>query len=258
MKLKGYEIANEVKEELKKRSSPSGELAIVRVGDDPVTSIYVEKKLALAEELNIKARVINTTKQDIFRILEELNLDRAISGIIVQLPLPDGLKREEIGRAIDITKDVDGFHYILNDRGGLSIPPTVLAINSIFEKYQVDLSSGVLIVGGGFLVGIPLKKYLEEKKIEVEILEKDDPRYEEKLKKASVLVIATGGGRSFNQDEFSQNSVVIDASTVSDEKKIRGDVKVEDDLRIKLAPVPGGVGPVTVAMLFKNFYDLSK
>lgn len=258
MKLKGYEIALRLKEELKRRPSPNGELAIVRVGHDPVTSIYVEKKLELAKELNIKARVVNATIENIFENISQLNNDEDVSGIIVQLPLPEGLEREEIGRAIDPVKDVDGFHYILGDEHAISIPPTVLAIDSIFKQYQIDLSRGVLIVGGGFLVGIPLKKYLEEKQVGVEILKKDDHRYDQKLKEASVLVIATGGGKVFTQNEFQENAVVIDASTVSDEQKIRGDVKVSDDLKIKLSPVPGGVGPITVAMLFKNFYDLSK
>jgi methylenetetrahydrofolate dehydrogenase (NADP+)/methenyltetrahydrofolate cyclohydrolase len=258
MKLSGNQIALEIKEELKKLKVPSGDLAIVRIGDDPVTSVYVEKKLQFAKELGLSTRVIKAEAENIFEIIEELNQDDKVKGIIVQLPLPEGLDRTEISQKIAAEKDIDGFHYILGDPSARSVPPTVLAINAIFEKYNVDLASGVLIVGGGFLVGIPLKRFYEQKNIKAEILKKDQPDYEVKLKKADVLVIATGGGRRFLPSEFKEGSVVIDASTVSDEQKIRGDVSVEEELKIDLAPVPGGVGPITVAMLFKNFYLLNK
>ena len=108
----------------------------------------------------------------------------------------------------------------------------------------------------GFLVGRPLHKFLNNSDVQSEILDKDDPHYRAKLSSADVVVVATGVGQIFSGSEFKAGATVIDASTVASEQSIAGDVIIEDESKINLAPVPGGVGPVTVAMLYKNLYDL--
>jgi methylenetetrahydrofolate dehydrogenase (NADP+)/methenyltetrahydrofolate cyclohydrolase len=254
MKLSGIPIALKIKNELKARNVPTGRLAIIQVGDDPVSSLYVRKKLEFASELNIQAESVRLEADKVESGVSALANDSRVRGIIVQLPLPEGVEREQIISLIPKEKDVDGFHYILENQY-ITYPPTVLAINEILSSYHVPLEDGVLIVGGGFLVGKPLSKYLASKGIQVEILEKDSSDYRSKLKNAQVVIVATGGGRTFTDNDFKTGAYVIDASTVAEEKKIRGDV-VSEGNTIHLSGVPGGVGPVTVAKLFENFFNL--
>ncbi len=254
IKLLGQPIADEIKADLMKRSKPEGVLAVVQIGDDPVSSLYIKKKQEFAKEVGVKLEVISSTAESAKLDVENLATRGDIKGIIIQLPIPASIDREEILRLIPKEKDVDGFRYIIGD-DYISTPPTVLAIDEVFKHYDISLESGVLIVGGGFLVGKPLYKFLKEKGISVFELGKGDDDYEQTLKSHKVVVVATGGGRYFEQSEFQENSYVIDASTVQEENKIRGDVSAEGNL-INLCPVPGGVGPITVSMLFKNFFDL--
>ncbi len=254
IKLLGLPIAEKVKESLITSPKPSGKLAVVQIGDNPVSSLYVKKKREFAEEVGIDCVVVNVGVDEAAAKVRELGEDEEIKGIIIQLPIPNRLDREELLNLIPKEKDVDGFSYILN-RDYVTIPPTVLAIMAVFGFYNIPVSRGVLIVGEGFLVGSPLKRFLAEHNIPVKVLGKGDSEYAAMLKSHEVVVVATGGGKFFEQSEFKPGAYVIDASTVQDENKIRGDVSKEGNL-INLCPVPGGVGPITVAMLFKNFFSL--
>lgn len=258
MKLDGLIVADRIMADLKSKPVPSGVLAIVNIGNDQVNQKYISKKNKFSEKLGVVCKVIETDETKIFALIDKLNKGRDIQGIIVQLPVPESIDRDMLLKKINPSKDVDGFHYILGLGDAKALPPTVLAIYELLNFYKIKLSNGVLIVGGGFLVGTPLKKFLTEKSIPNEVLLKDDPSYYEKLKNADVVVLATGGKGVFSPDNFKTGATVIDASTVASGRKLHGDIKFEDSLQINLSPVPGGVGPVTVAMLFENFYNLSK
>ncbi len=254
MKLLGNQIAGQIKKGLVRKPKLQGVFVVVQIGQDPISNLYVKKKVEFANDIGVSMEVKKTSKNKIEQDLRSLSRKKRVRGIIVQLPLPKGLDREKVLGIISKEKDIDGFNFIL-DCPFRSYPPTVLAIYKIITAYNLPIKEGVLIIGGGFLVGTPLRKFLIEKGIKNEILAKDDPDYEKKIKTAEVVVVATGGGRYFDQSDFKQGAFVIDASTVADEGKTRGDVNPEGKL-INLSPVPGGVGPVTVAMLFKNLYDL--
>lgn len=258
MKLLGRPLADQVKLELLSRPLPKGEFVIVQARPDRVSEVYVSKKKEFADELGVKVRLVKTDENKITEVIEELNQDKNVQGILLQLPLPVSLDRDSILSKVSISKDVDGFHYILNTPGAQLVPPTVTAICELLKFYNVSLENGVLIVGGGFLVGRPLDKFFKISGIKSDILDKNDPDYRAKLSSADVIVVATGVGQIFSGNEFKAGATVIDASTVASEQSIAGDVKIEDESKINLAPVPGGVGPVTVAMLYKNLYDLSE
>lgn len=258
MELLGKPLADQIKTELLARPVPEGEFVILKVGMDSVSKIYVLKKMEFADELKVKARLVETDEENISQQIDELNNDKGVRAIMIQLPLPASLDKDNLLKKINIHKDVDGFHYILNTPQAVSIPPTVLAVYELMRSYNVSLANGVLIVGGGFLVGRPLKKFLLEKNIKAEILEKNDPDYKQKLSSFDVVVVATGVGEIFDGTEFKEGASVIDASTVASEQQVTGDIKLSVLSKINLAPVPGGVGPVTVAMLFRNFYDLEE
>lgn len=254
MILSGNQVADKVKHQLLDMPIPNGVLAIVQVGNDPVSTLYVRKKQEMADELGVKTEVIYTSACNVLSTIDLLNKDKEVQGIIVQLPLPESLSKEEVLKKIDINKDVDGFYYILGQEFN-TYPPTILAIYEMLKQYNTHPNK-ILIVGSGFLVGKPLKKFLDEKKIDCEILKKDDPDYDKKLKDSDTVVVATGGGRIFNESDFKKGAVVIDASTIADEGKVKGDVVIDKAEFINISPVPGGVGPVTVMMLFKNFFEL--
>jgi len=260
--LKGYKLSNHIISDLTSRHAPTQALAVVQVGDDPVSDLYVLKKQEMAAKLGINFRLIKLN-QDILEEelkgeIEKLNEDLAIRGILVQMPLPAHIDRNVIASCIDPKKDIDGFHCILKSDYFKCLPPTILAIDEILDFYKIDkFNKKILIVGAGFLVGSPLFSFWERKHLDVSFLLSKDQGYNRKLKDADIVVVATGGGREFGPSDFKRGATVIDASTVSDEGKIRGDVQWQDwPEDINLAPVPGGIGPVTVAMLYRNFFDL--
>jgi len=261
MFLYGKPLAQKIISDLKDQKLPSGSLAAIQLGDDPTSSLYVTKKAQLAKELGINFRLIkleyNTSFSDLKNTLEKLNKDVSVHAILLQIPLPDHLDRNAVAGLIEHNKDIDGFGYIIG-KNQKPIPPTVSAIMDLLSFYKVRLNrKKVLIIGGGFLVGKPLYRYLLEKRVQVELLQRDDPDYFKKVKSADIVVTATGGGARFSYSHFKTASTVIDASTVCENGSTRGDIDVESWGPDKnLAPVPGGVGPVTVAELFGNFPKL--
>jgi len=260
MILNGKQIADEIFSELKKTPLPNGNFVVIQVGDDPVSNLYVLKKKAMAQKLGFKIEVKkfdeiiseSELKQEIVR----LNSNPKVRAVMVQMPLPKSIDRVKISELIDAKKDVDGFSYILEKPDYKFLPPTILAIDEILRYFDISkIEKKILIVGEGFLVGKPLFYFYKDQNLDVSILKKDEAEYETKIHEADIVVVATGGGKVFKKDDFKSGAAVIDASTISDEGKIRGDVNLENwPDNISIAPVPGGVGPLTVAMLMKNYY----
>jgi len=260
--LKGYKLARRIIADLGSRVPPTQELAVIQIGDNPVSDLYISKKREMASELGINFRLLrfdeSITEAELIKQIDDLNDNPVVRGILIQMPLPQHIEKLKIAEEISLKKDVDGFGYIMRESGFKTFPPTVLAIDEILDFYHIKKENKkILIVGGGFLIGAPLEVFWKNKNFKPQILKANDENYEERLKQSDIVVVATGGGRVFNAEDFKSSATVIDASTVSDSGKIKGDVNLDnwpDD--ISLVPVPGGVGPVTVAMLFRNFFDL--
>lgn len=261
MFLYGDPLANKIISDLKARKTPAGALAVVQLNDDSISSLYIRKKAELARDLGIVFNLIklpfSISFPDLKFKINKLNNDKSIRAILIQMPLPGHLERTEVAQLISKNKDVDGFGYIVGKDSDV-LPPTVAAISDLLSFYKISLvGKKVLIVGGGFLVGRPLYRYLMDNKINVEVLGKNDKDYSEKIKSADVVITSTGRGARFTYSDFKNNATVIDASTVCEGGFTRGDVETRGWKADKdLAPVPGGVGPVTVAELFKNFFQL--
>jgi methylenetetrahydrofolate dehydrogenase (NADP+)/methenyltetrahydrofolate cyclohydrolase len=261
MFLYGKPLAQKIISGLKNRKKLSGSLSVVQLGNDPTSSLYVTKKGQLAEELGIDFRVVklkpNASFSELKNSLEKLNKDKTVRAILLQMPLPAHLDRNAIAGLIEQGKDVDGFGYIIG-KTQKPMPPTVLAIVDLLSFYKINLDrKRILIIGGGFLVGKPLYRYLLEKKFQVKILQKDDTDYFKKVKDADVILTATGRGANFSYSDFKVGATVVDASTVCEGGFTKGDVNIEGwGFDKNLAPVPGGLGPVTIAELFSNFFKL--
>jgi len=261
MILKGAELAEKIVADLAKRPVPRGKLVVVQVGDDPVSTLYVAKKKELAEKLGVDFQSVKlsaeVTQSELEKKLEELSRNSSARAVVLQLPLPMGLDRQKAARKISPRQDVDGFRFILGEKSRV-LPPTVLAINELLDFYRIEKSGkNILVVGGGFLVGKPLAEFWRGKGLSAEILAKNDPDYQDKLRRAEIVVVATGGKKKFSSADFSSHAIVVDASTVNEGNEIHGDVGAENwSVTSSLAPVPGGLGPVTVAILLRNFYSL--
>jgi len=262
MILDGRIVSEDIITETKKMDIPHGRFVVIQIGDDRISNLYVQKKQELAFELKVAFEVKkfgdDTSEEQLLKVIEDLNQDDSIKGILVQIPLPPAINRSKVASAIVKKKDVDGFHYLMGEDGGL-LPPTVLAIDALLNFYKIEKSGKkILIIGGGFLVGRPLYRFYKEMGCDASILEKDDPNYEKKIHTADIVVVATGGGKIFSSNLFKDGATVVDASTISQGGKIVGDIdKNSWPPGINLAPVPGGVGPLTVAMLFSNFFKIT-
>lgn len=262
MILKGKPIADKIFAGLKKLDTSSKKLVIIQIGEDKASSIYVGKKSEMAKELGVKLEVKNFNEEIKFSELEgeikALNGDESVGGVMIQMPIPSHIDRREICSKITPKKDIDGFDYIVNGRSS-TLPPTILAIDETLNFYGISKKDKkILIVGGGFLVGSPLYHFYRSLGLDVSLLKSGDEKYFEKLRGADITILSTGGGARFGVNHFAERSTVIDASTIASDSKLIGDLDTANiGEKFHYSPVPGGVGPVTVAMLFANFFKLN-
>ena len=261
-------------EELKRRGIIPG-LAVVLVGDDPASAAYVRNKDKTSKELGFYSKKIElkaaTTQEELLRTVDELNADPAIHGILVQSPQPSQIKEEEIVRAIDPAKDVDGFHPVnvgklaIGDPTAL-VPCTPLGCQRLMAENGIETSGAhVVIIGRSMLVGKPLALLLMRKgkggDATVTIAHSRTRNLPAITRSADIVVAAIGKAEFVRSDFIREGAVVIDVgiNRVDDPEKpkgyrLTGDVAF-DEVAPKTAaitPVPGGVGPMTVAMLMAN------
>ena len=261
-------------EELKRRGITPG-LAVVLVGDDPASAAYVRNKDKTSKELGLYSKKIElnaaTTHQELLGIVHALNADPAVHGILVQSPQPPQIKEQEIGRAIDPAKDVDGLHPInvgklaMGDLTAL-VPCTPLGCQRLMAESGIEISGAhVVVIGRSMLVGKPLALLLMRKgkggDATVTIAHSRSRNLPEITRSADIVVAAIGRAEFVRSDFIKEGAVVIDVgvSRVDDPTKpkgyrLTGDVAF-DEVAPKTAaitPVPGGVGPMTVAMLMAN------
>ncbi|MDQ4074158.1 MAG: bifunctional 5,10-methylenetetrahydrofolate dehydrogenase/5,10-methenyltetrahydrofolate cyclohydrolase [Thermoproteota archaeon] len=246
-------------------------LSTILVGDDPASTTYINNKQKTAKTIGIKTldyRLDNETSQkDLLELINKLNTDHNIHGILVQLPLPRHLDKFEIVNSIDYSKDVDGLTLInsgllINNRAKL-IPCTPLGVMELLKYYNIELDGlTATIINRSNLVGKPLATMMLEKNATVTICHSHTKNMRSTLLNSDVIVTAVGNRERFvlTNDMVSENSIIIDVGTSRINGKLFGDVDFEKvkEKAAYLTPVPGGVGPMTISMLLYNTLQAAK
>lgn len=246
-------------------------LAVVLVGDDPASKLYVSIKEKKAKDLGIITENIhlaeNITTYEVIATIEKLNNDKMTDAILVQLPLPKDINTNKVLDVISPKKDVDGLcpenlGKLLLDEPYV-IPPTPAGILSLLDHYKIDLNGKhVVIVGYGKLVGKPLAAMmsLSNRMATLTVCNHKTENLSEYTKKADVLVSATGSAKLIKGNMIKKDAVVIDAGTTKVGGKIVGDVDFEElkDKASYITPSKGGIGPVTVAKMLENVVELAR
>ncbi len=274
MLILGEKTAKKLKESLasevkKLKSKPC--LAVIMVGNNPASEIYVSKKEKACTEIGMESRILkfdeNISQQELEREIEKLNTDKNVNGILVQLPLPKKIKTEEILEKILPQKDVDGFHPInagmlLQGLEPYAVPCTPMGIIKLLEDNNISIESKhALIIGRSNIVGKPLACLLLNRNATVTICHSKTENLKEIAKTADILVAAVGRTGFVTGDFVKEGAVVIDVGiNRTPEGKVKGDVDF-DSVEPKasyITPVPGGVGVMTIAVLLANTLELYK
>lgn len=225
-------------------------LAIVQIKDDPVINTYVRLKKRYGAELGVEVESHHPTQAEAMNVIQQLNVDDSVHGIIVQLPITDPDQTDEIVNAVAPEKDVDALAAKTNFE-----PATPMAIMWLLAGYNVDLQGKkVLLVGRGKLVGQPLEKIFKSSDIEVSVADRSTKDLSKEAIEADVIITATGSPAIIYPEMVKQGAVVVDAGVASEDGKTVGDVALElyDRDDITITPTKGGVGPLTVCALFEN------
>ena len=246
-------------------------LAVVLVGEDAASQIYVNNKNKKAISLGMKSLVVkmpaNTSENELLNKIDELNNDEEVTAILVQLPLPEHINSQKIIEAIDIKKDVDGFNpynigKIAQNKEPIVYPCTPLGIIKLLDEYEIDVAGkNVVVIGRSNIVGKPISLMLMNKNATVTVAHSKTQNLKEVTSKADILICATGQPQIVKADWVKQNAVIIDVGIrKGEDNKLVGDVDFEQ-VKEKcsfITPVPGGVGPMTIAMLMQNTVELHK
>ncbi|NLJ84415.1 MAG: bifunctional methylenetetrahydrofolate dehydrogenase/methenyltetrahydrofolate cyclohydrolase FolD [Halanaerobiaceae bacterium] len=270
--IDGKGIAEDIHRELKEEAALLTQegrapgLAVVLVGNDPASETYVRSKERTARELGIFSKVIKkdagTSKEELIELIKELNEDRRIDGILVQLPLPSHIDEKEIIEAIDPGKDVDGFHPVNTGRLFNSQkdiprfePCTPMGIMELLERQGIELEGKkAVVVGRSNIVGKPVACLLLEKNATVTICHSRTRDLAKETATADILVVAVGRAGFINGSMVKEGVVAIDVGINRVDGKLVGDLDFPsvEKKSSYITPVPGGVGPMTIAMLMKN------
>ncbi|MBN1214860.1 MAG: bifunctional methylenetetrahydrofolate dehydrogenase/methenyltetrahydrofolate cyclohydrolase FolD [Candidatus Lokiarchaeota archaeon] len=270
--LDGNKLANELNLELKTKidlllanNKKRPKLATILVGENPASKVYVNIKHKTCANIGISSIMINLSanisKQELLEKIDTLNRDNTIHGILLQLPLPDGLSKytSEFIEYIDPNKDVDGFHPI--NRGKLFDYNEELAactpkgIITLLESYKIDLKGkNVVIINRSILIGKPLIFMLLKRNATVTICHTSTIDIESHMQKADILIVAVGRPKYITKDKIKEGAIIIDVGTNRVDGKLCGDVDFDDvlDKCGKITPSPGGIGPMTVHSLMQN------
>lgn len=239
-------------------------LAVILVGEDPASQIYVRNKARRATAIGLNSSVVRlpetVSEQELLDLIEQYNQSEQWHGILVQLPLPEHISEEKVLLAIDPEKDVDGFHPMNMGRlwsgNPLMIPSTPAGIMEMFREYDVELSGKrAVVIGRSNIVGKPMAQLLMMADATVTIAHSKTENLRELTKEADVLVVAIGRDRMIKAEDVKEGAVVIDVGMNRDEDgKLHGDVDFDEvkDVASLITPVPGGVGPMTITMLMEQ------
>ena len=265
--LSGREVAKvlhkEVSEELEGRGDTRAPgLVVILVGEDPASKRYTRNKAKLATKLGIKSETLQypetITEDELLDKIDELNNNSEVDGILVQLPLPSHINPNVIQQAILPDKDVDGFHamnlgMLMQNEPGLR-PCTPQGIMRLLEYYEIPLQgTEAVVMGRSNIVGKPMAQMLTHADCSVTLLHSKSKNRERHLEEAELIVVAIGQPENVKIDELSNGQVVIDVGIhPGPDGKLVGDVEKGAEEKVRITPVPGGVGPLTVAQLMKN------
>ncbi len=265
-------LREEIKKEIisiKKKTNKVPGLAVILVGDHLPSQIYVKNKEKSSKEVGINSNIIkysnDVSEEDILKKIKELNNDNSVSGILVQLPLPDQISEERIINSIDPSKDVDGFSPI--NVGNLAsgyngiVPCTPKGCLMLIKKIEKNLSGKhAVIIGRSNLNGKPIAQLLLKENCTITIAHSKTKNLKEECSKADILVAAVGVANLVKKDWVKDGSIIIDVGINKQGDKIVGDVSFEEvKNKVKaITPVPGGVGPMTIACLLKNTLECFK
>jgi len=264
--IDGKEISSKILDSVKKRAKAMKEkpgLALVLIGNNPASEIYVNFKEKTCKEVGFYCERFNlpenTSQDELLRIVDELNQKKSIHGILVQLPLPKQVDENLVINSISPYKDVDGLTPVnsgnlINDNNMIE-PATARGCVALIESTGKKIAgSNVVVIGRSILVGKPTALLLLQKNATVTICHSKTKNLSEFTKNADTIVVAIGKANFLTKDMVKKNAVVIDAGINKIGKKVVGDVDFESVKEVAsfLTPVPGGVGPMTIAMLLDN------
>ena len=253
------EISNEQKEIVERKNLRPAGLAVIIVGENPASQVYVRNKTRACEKVGFYSETIkleeNISEDDLIKKIEELNEDDKIDGILVQLPLPKHIDELKVINSIKPEKDVDGFSnvnvgkMVIGDESGF-LSCTPYGLMQLLEGYDSD------VVGRSNIVGKPMAMMLIQKGATVQVCNSRTKDLSKKLKKADIIVVAVGVPRMIKATDVKEGVVVIDVGINRVDGKLCGDVDYEDVAQKAsyITPVPGGVGPMTIASLIKNTF----
>lgn len=268
--IDGKRISAEIKDELKrevaewKEKGKEAALAVIQVGNDPASSVYVRNKKRACEYIGIGSLNYElpeeTTEAELLDLIAELNAKKEVSGILVQLPLPKHMDEDKVIRAIDPAKDVDGFHpqnvgaLVIGQKGFVSCTPA--GIIELLKRNDIEIDGKhCVVVGRSNIVGKPMALLMLRENATVTVTHSHTANLKEICKQADILIVAIGKNQFITADYVKEGAVVIDVGIHRDENnKLSGDVKFDEvePLASAITPVPGGVGPMTMAMLMNN------
>jgi len=274
--IDGKELARKTRQNLKidcdnlKSKGIIPKLAVIMVGDNPASKVYVKNKSKACEEVGIEYEEFlldeNTTQKDLISLIEQLNEREDVSGILLQSPIPAHLDINEAFRTISPKKDVDGFHPVSVGKLTLGqdtfVSCTPYGVIKMFEEYNIDLEGkNVVIIGRSNIVGKPLIQCCLNKNATVTVCHSRTKDLAEHTKRADIVIVAIGKAKFLKEDMVKDGAVVIDVGiNRGEDGKLCGDVDLENVSRKAsyITPVPGGVGPMTIAMLMNNVIKAAK
>lgn len=273
--LDGQMISKEIRERIKEevnRLEVKPKLVVILVGDDDASKIYVRNKIKACENVGIATEDYilpkDTREKELVDLIEKLNKNKEVNGILVQLPLPKHLNEDTIVNTISPNKDVDGLNIInqgkLLNRKPVLVPATPKGIITLLKRYFVEIEGKrVVIVGRSKLVGMPLALLFNHANATVTVCHSYTENLKDITKQADILVSAVGKANFISGDMIKKDAVVVDVGINRQMGHIVGDVNFKEAMEVArlVTPVPKGVGPMTIASLLENVlecYDLQK
>ncbi|MBP5564504.1 MAG: bifunctional methylenetetrahydrofolate dehydrogenase/methenyltetrahydrofolate cyclohydrolase FolD [Lachnospiraceae bacterium] len=265
------QIKDECKEKVAKLKAEGKEvcLAVIQVGNDPASSVYVGNKKKACEYIGAKSLAYElkeeTTNEELLELIDKLNNDDSVNGILVQLPLPRHLNEDEVLKRINPDKDVDGFHPVnvgrlsIGEKGFVSCTPA--GIIQLLKRSNVDIEGKeCVVIGRSNIVGKPMAMLMLRENATVTICHSRTKDLKEVTKRADILIVAIGKPKMIDASYVKEGAVVIDVGihrVDPNSKKLCGDVDYDsvEPIASKITPVPGGVGPMTIAMLMNNLVN---
>ena len=243
-------------------------LTIIQVGNNESSNTYIKNKLKYTEEVGIKSNLIkleeSTSEEEILKLIKKLNKDPKVTGIILQSPLPKHIDFTKCARSIADAKDVDGFSeknlFAIRDNNEQIIPCTVKGILELFKYYKIPLEGkNIVVIGRSNIVGRPLADALINRNATVTLCHSKTKDLEKHTKRADIVISAVGKANFITKDMVRKNFIGIDVGINIVNSKLVGDFSKDTSEKASyLTPVPGGVGPMTVAMIIDNLIEMKR